>query len=123
MGRRYARKAGVMVRKRATLKGEDGKPVKDGGRIVKVDREVPAWPHTLRHSFAVNMVEAGIEAPAIQAALGHSDLRTTSVYTAMRAESVRAAVLAGSALGARVDGPRSVAREDMAERLAVAAAA
>jgi site-specific recombinase XerD len=119
---RYARKAGVMVRKRVTLKGADGKPVKDGTKVVKVDREVPAWPHSLRHSFAINMVDAGAETPAIQQALGHADLQTTSVYTLMRAESVRAAVLAGAARGAAVGSPRSQAAEDMADRLLAAAA-
>lgn len=90
---RYARKAGVMVPKLVTLKGPDGKPVKDGTRTVKVPREVPAWPHCLRHSYAMNLVNAGEEAPAIQQALGHSDLSTTSVYTAGRSDRFQTAIL------------------------------
>jgi integrase/recombinase XerD len=113
---RYAAKADVYVTKKVTR-------MLDDGRRVKVDEEVPAWPHTLRHAFAVNMVEAGAEPPAIQAALGHSSLQTTSVYTAMRAESVRAAVLAGAKLGARAEGPRSQAEriEGKGDRLAAIA--
>lgn len=123
---RYSKKAGVMKPTKVALRDEETGKVrfKRTGAPVLTLGEAPAWPHTLRHAFAVNMIEAGAEPPAVQAALGHSSLQTTSVYTAMRAESVRAAVLAGSKLGARAEGPRSQAAriEGMAERLAEVAA-
>lgn len=37
-------------------------------------------PHTLRHSFATHMLEEGVNIKLIQRFLGHTTLRTTSVY-------------------------------------------
>ena len=37
--------------------------------------------HTLRHSIAVHMIEAGIDVRIVQDFLGHRDIRSTTIYT------------------------------------------
>ena len=47
----------------------------------KIDKDIT--PHTIRHSFAVHMLEDGAEIKTVQELLGHTDVASTMMYTQM----------------------------------------
>jgi integrase/recombinase XerD len=65
------------------------KVVKRTARSAGLDARV--HPHQLRHSFATHLLAGGADLRSVQTLLGHVDISTTSVYTHVSLDHVRAA--------------------------------
>ena len=55
-----------------------------------IDKEI--HPHTLRHTFATNLLRQTKNLRLVQKALGHSNIETTVVYTHIEDDELEAAM-------------------------------
>ena len=57
--------------------------------VRKCEIDYHVSPHTLRHTFATDLLNAGADLMSVKELLGHSSINTTSIYTHVTSEQLR----------------------------------
>ncbi len=63
------------------------KIIKSYTNMLNIDRKIT--PHTLRHSFAIHLIENGADLKSVQEMLGHSAIATTQMYMDLKKNRIK----------------------------------
>ncbi|MCB9044686.1 MAG: tyrosine-type recombinase/integrase [Chitinophagales bacterium] len=61
-------------------------------QLIRTSSRVYVTPHMLRHTFATLMLEGGCDIYSLSKMMGHSDIKTTTIYLSASAEHLRSQI-------------------------------